>query len=208
MAYLYTVWSFPPLVAFRVQFYRQTNTALPELSLPLNSRDFQSSTGQLCALSSNLTSGSRCCTPINHSFRRSRYYPNWLLSYHVKLVLAAVSPTRSRPKSDHAAAPVQPTTSPEASRYLPCEGPSPTPPGPPCSARLDRGSARTAPTLILLDESRQTAHIRGLRRPSGPPPRFWRPIRGPRHRSPRWLVRCRPCPLRPHTVLWRNHPAA
>jgi 23S rRNA (pseudouridine1915-N3)-methyltransferase len=67
----------------------------------------------------------------------------------VKLVLAAVSPTRSRPKSDHAAALAADYLA-RASRYLPCESQSYASEAA-LLARLDRGSARTAPTLILLD---------------------------------------------------------
>jgi 23S rRNA (pseudouridine1915-N3)-methyltransferase len=66
----------------------------------------------------------------------------------VKLVLAAISPTRSRAKSD-AAATLAADYLARASRYLPCESqlyPSETA----LLASLDR-SARTAPVLILLD---------------------------------------------------------
>lgn len=67
----------------------------------------------------------------------------------MKLVLAAVSPTRSRPKSDPAATLAADYLT-RASRYLPCEPHSHSTEAA-LLAWLDRQSARTAPALILLD---------------------------------------------------------
>jgi 23S rRNA (pseudouridine1915-N3)-methyltransferase len=67
----------------------------------------------------------------------------------VKLFLAAISPTRSRPKSDPAATLAADYLT-RASRYLPSESPSFDSEAA-LLAWLDRQSARTAPVLILLD---------------------------------------------------------
>ena len=67
----------------------------------------------------------------------------------MKIYLSAISPTRSRAKSDAAGTLASDYLS-RASRYLPCESqtqPSETA----LLAWLDRQSARTAPVLILLD---------------------------------------------------------
>jgi 23S rRNA (pseudouridine1915-N3)-methyltransferase len=67
----------------------------------------------------------------------------------VKIILAAISPTRSRAKSD-AAATLTADFLARASRFLPCETQTH---GSEAAllAWLDRQAARTAPVLILLD---------------------------------------------------------
>jgi 23S rRNA (pseudouridine1915-N3)-methyltransferase len=67
----------------------------------------------------------------------------------VKLVLAAISPTRSRAKSDAAAALAAEYLT-RAARYLPCE-PQSFPSQADLLASLDRHPTRTTPVLILLD---------------------------------------------------------
>jgi 23S rRNA (pseudouridine1915-N3)-methyltransferase len=67
----------------------------------------------------------------------------------VKLFLAAVSPTRARPKSDAAAALAADYLA-RAARYLPCEAQT-YPSESALLSWLDRQSTRTAPILILLD---------------------------------------------------------
>jgi 23S rRNA (pseudouridine1915-N3)-methyltransferase len=67
----------------------------------------------------------------------------------MKLILTAISPSRSRPKSDPAAALAADFLA-RAARYLPCEPQSHDSEGA-LLAWLDRQSARTAPVLILLD---------------------------------------------------------
>ena len=75
----------------------------------------------------------------------------YILQYphRVKLVLATISPTRSRPKSD-AAATLASDFLARASRYATCEAQAH---GSEAAllAWLDRQSARTSPLLILLD---------------------------------------------------------
>jgi 23S rRNA (pseudouridine1915-N3)-methyltransferase len=67
----------------------------------------------------------------------------------VKLVLAAISPTRSRAKSD-AAATLAADYLARATHYIPCESQS-YPSEADLLASLDRRPTRTAPVLILLD---------------------------------------------------------
>ena len=67
----------------------------------------------------------------------------------MKLILAAISPTRSRAKSD-AAQTLAAEYLARAARYLPCE-PRHYPSEAALLAALDRQPARTAPILILLD---------------------------------------------------------
>jgi 23S rRNA (pseudouridine1915-N3)-methyltransferase len=67
----------------------------------------------------------------------------------VKLFLVAISPTRSRPKSDPAATLAADYLT-RASRYMPCDSQSFESEAALLSW-LDRQSARTAPVLILLD---------------------------------------------------------
>jgi 23S rRNA (pseudouridine1915-N3)-methyltransferase len=67
----------------------------------------------------------------------------------VKLFLAAISPTRSRPKSD-AAGTLAADYLARAARYLPCEPQSHSSEAA-LLAWLNRQSTRTAPVLILLD---------------------------------------------------------
>jgi 23S rRNA (pseudouridine1915-N3)-methyltransferase len=69
--------------------------------------------------------------------------------HRVKIILAAISPTRSRAKSD-AAATLTADFLARASRFLPCETQTH---GSEAAllAWLDRQAARTAPVLILLD---------------------------------------------------------
>jgi len=89
-------------------------------------------------------------------------------AHSVKLILAVISPTRSRAKSD-AAASLTADYLTSASRFLPCETQTH---GSEAALLtwLDRQSARTAPVLILLDSrGRQlsseefAAHIGRLR---------------------------------------------
>ena len=70
-------------------------------------------------------------------------------AHSVKLILASISPARSRAKSD-AAATLASDFLLRASRYLPCEAQAH---GSEAAllAWLDRQTARTAPVLILLD---------------------------------------------------------
>lgn len=67
----------------------------------------------------------------------------------MKIVLSTISPTRSRAKSDAAAALAAEYLA-RASRYLPCESQNHASESA-LLAALDRQSARTAPVLILLD---------------------------------------------------------
>jgi 23S rRNA (pseudouridine1915-N3)-methyltransferase len=67
----------------------------------------------------------------------------------MKLTLAAISPTRSRAKSD-AAATLAADYLARAARYMPCE-PQTNASEADLLAALDRQSSRTAPVLILLD---------------------------------------------------------
>jgi 23S rRNA (pseudouridine1915-N3)-methyltransferase len=67
----------------------------------------------------------------------------------VKLLVAAISPARSRAKSDAAATLAEGYLA-RAARYLPCDSVS-YPSETALLASLDRQSARTAPVLILLD---------------------------------------------------------
>jgi 23S rRNA (pseudouridine1915-N3)-methyltransferase len=67
----------------------------------------------------------------------------------VKLVVAAINPTRSRAKSD-AAGTLAADYLARASRYLPCEAQT-YPSEADLLGALDRHSTRTAPVLILLD---------------------------------------------------------
>ncbi len=67
----------------------------------------------------------------------------------MKLVLAAISPTRTRGKSD-AAATLAADYLARAARYIPCE-PQQYSSEADLLATLDRQSARTLPVLILLD---------------------------------------------------------
>jgi 23S rRNA (pseudouridine1915-N3)-methyltransferase len=67
----------------------------------------------------------------------------------VKLVLAAISPTRSRAKSD-AAATLAADYLARAARYIPCESQSYLS-EPDLLSALDRHPTRTLPVLILLD---------------------------------------------------------
>jgi 23S rRNA (pseudouridine1915-N3)-methyltransferase len=67
----------------------------------------------------------------------------------VKIILAAIAPSRSRPKSDPAAALAADYLA-RATRYLPCESQTHASETA-LLTWLDRQSARTAPVLILLD---------------------------------------------------------
>ena len=67
----------------------------------------------------------------------------------MKIILATVSPSRSRPKSDPAAALAADYLA-RAARYLPCESQAHASESD-LLTWLDRQSARTAPVLILLD---------------------------------------------------------
>jgi 23S rRNA (pseudouridine1915-N3)-methyltransferase len=67
----------------------------------------------------------------------------------VKIFLASISPTRSRPKSD-AATTLAADYLARAARYLPCEAQT-HPSESALLAWLDHQSARTLPVLILLD---------------------------------------------------------
>jgi 23S rRNA (pseudouridine1915-N3)-methyltransferase len=67
----------------------------------------------------------------------------------VKIMLAAISSTRPRPKSD-AAATLAADYLARASRYLPCESLT-YPSEAALLVSLDRQSARTVPILVLLD---------------------------------------------------------
>lgn len=92
------------------------------------------------------------CYPINHSYQSlPSNYSDALCCYPdpVKFVLAAVSPTRSRVKSD-AAATLAADYLARAARYIPC-GPQHHSSEAALLASLDRHPARTAPILILLD---------------------------------------------------------
>jgi 23S rRNA (pseudouridine1915-N3)-methyltransferase len=67
----------------------------------------------------------------------------------VKLLVAAINPTRSRSKSD-AAATLAADYLTRAARYLPCEAQT-FPTESDLLATLDKQSSRTTPVLILLD---------------------------------------------------------
>jgi len=90
----------------------------------------------------------RSHNPINHISRETFFY---ILQYahSVKLILASISPTRSRAKSD-AAATLASDFLVRASRYLPCQAQAHNSEAA-LLAWLDRQTARTAPFLILLD---------------------------------------------------------
>jgi len=86
----------------------------------------------------------------------------------VKLVLASITPTRTRAKSD-AAATLAADYLARAARYLPCEQQT-FPSESALLAPLDRASSRTAPVLLLLDSRGElltseefAAHIGRLR---------------------------------------------
>jgi len=86
----------------------------------------------------------------------------------VNLILAAISPTRSRPKSSSAAALADEFLT-RASRFMPCESQF-FPTEQALLAWFDRQAGRTAPKLVLLDSrgkqfsSEEFAeHVRGLR---------------------------------------------
>jgi len=86
----------------------------------------------------------------------------------VKIILAIISPARSRPKSG-AAATLAAEYLARASRYIPCESQNFVSEAD-LLAALDRPTARTAPVLILLDSRGQqltseafAAHLGRLR---------------------------------------------
>jgi 23S rRNA (pseudouridine1915-N3)-methyltransferase len=86
----------------------------------------------------------------------------------MKIILASISPTRSRPKST-AAATLAADYLARAARYLPCESQTHSSESA-LLASLDQKSARTAPILILLDSRGQqltserfAAHLGRLR---------------------------------------------
>ena len=86
----------------------------------------------------------------------------------MKIILASICPTRSRPKST-AAATLADDYLARAARYLPCESQT-HPSESALLASLDQKSARTAPVLVLLDSRGQqltseafAAHLGRLR---------------------------------------------
>jgi 23S rRNA (pseudouridine1915-N3)-methyltransferase len=90
----------------------------------------------------------RSHNPINHISTATFFY---ILQYahSVKLILASISPARSRAKSD-AAATLASDFLLRASRFLPCQAQAHSSEDA-LFAWMDRQSARTAPFLILLD---------------------------------------------------------
>jgi 23S rRNA (pseudouridine1915-N3)-methyltransferase len=109
----------------------------------------------------------RSCNPINH-IREEDFFYILQYAHSVKLILAAISPTRSRAKSG-AAATLAADYLARASRYLACEAQAHNSEAA-LLTWLDRQATRTVPVLILLD-SRGTqptseefaAHIGRLR---------------------------------------------
>ena len=158
----------------------------------------------MSCLATGLPYDLRSYYPIIHIPRVLFFY---ILQYphRVKLILAAISPSRSRAKSG-AAATLAADFLARASRFLPCEAQAY---GSEAAllAWLDRQAARTVPVLILLDSRGRQLSSEDFAAADRPPARLRHAVAGARHRPGRRLVHCSPCARRPAALVWSHHAA-